>query len=294
MSQDKSKYSPLANISLAREILAAYNLQAKKTFGQNFLINDQIIKKIIELSQVKSGDYVTEIGPGYGTLTVALIRSGAKVLAVEKDKNLINALYDNLDRFCEEGKDNIKVLRCDALKINFEAYKHTLDKNPVKLISNLPYNVAAPVVITYFQKLENLIDATVMVQKEIAQRMMAKPGNKNYGSYTVKLSMYADVVDKFDVSPNNFMPAPRVDSTVIKLVRHNRVKSGIALKACLIADAAFAHRRKTISNSIKQFFCQDAIMLEKIKNALLAANIPLDTRAETLSSSNYVEIAKNL
>lgn len=293
MHQDE-KFSPLASVALAREILAAYNLQAKKTFGQNFLINDQIVKKIIELSEVKTGDYVTEIGPGYGTLTVALVRSGARVLAVEKDKNLINALYDNLDRFCEEGKDNIKVLRCDALKINFDAYKHTLNDKPVKLISNLPYNIAAPVVITYFQKLENLNEATVMVQKEIAQRMMAKPGNKNYGAYTVKLAMYADCSDKFDVSPNNFMPAPRVDSTVIKLVRHNRVDSLLASKACLIADAAFSHRRKTISNSIKQFFCDDTIMIKKIKNALFLSNISEFERAENLCPSDYISIANNL
>lgn len=118
--------SPLASIALAREIIAAYNLQAKKSFGQNFLINDAIVKKTIELAEVKPGDYVTEIGPGYGTLTVALVRCGANVLAVEKDANIINALYDNLERFCQEGKDKIKILRNDALKINFQAYSNQL------------------------------------------------------------------------------------------------------------------------------------------------------------------------
>lgn len=289
-----NKTSPLANISTAREIIAAYNLQAKKSFGQNFLINDAIVRKTIELAEVKAGDYVTEIGPGFGTLTVALVRAGANVLAVEKDKKMINALYENLDRFCEEGKNKIKVLRQDALKINFEAYKKVLDGHKLKLISNLPYNVAAPIVITYFQKLPMLNEATVMVQKEIAERMAAAPGSKNYGSYTVKLSLYAKPVDRFNVSPNNFIPAPRVDSCVIKLIRHNEVDDLTANKACMIADAAFAHRRKTIANSIKQYFCNDTIMLDKIINAFKAADISLNERAENLFTCDYINVARNL
>ncbi len=133
-----------------------------------------------------------------------------------------------------------------------------------------------------------------MVQKEIADRMSASPGNKNYGAYTVKLSMYADVVDKFAVSPNNFMPPPRVDSTVVKLVRHNKVDSLVAAKSCMIADAAFAHRRKTIANSIKDFFCQDTIMLEKVFDAINKADIDLSERAENLYPSDYINIAKKL
>lgn len=286
--------SPLANIDSAREIIAAYNLQAKKSFGQNFLVNDAIVKKTVELAQVQAGDYITEIGPGFGTLTVALVRMGANVLAVEKDVRMINALVDNLERYCPEGKEHIEVLRRDALKIDFGAYVRKLKGTPVKMVSNLPYNVAAPIVITYFQNLENMTDATVMVQKEIAERMAAKPGNKNYGAYTVKLAMYADCVDSFGVSRNNFMPAPRVDSTVIKLIRHNRVPNKIAAKACLIADAAFAHRRKTIANSVKQFFCEDTIMCEKVFAAFDVAGVDVSLRAETLEPTCYFDIAQNL
>lgn len=292
MAQDFT--SPLANIAYAREVIAAYNLQAKKSFGQNFLINDAIVKKTISLSQVSPGDFVTEIGPGYGTLTVALVRCGANVLAVEKDAKMINALVDNLEKFCPEGNDHIDVLRCDALKIDFDAYSRKLGEAPLKMVSNLPYNVAAPIVITYFQKLPNLKDATVMVQKEIAQRMAAKPGNKNYGAYTVKLAMYADTIDSFDVSRNNFIPAPRVDSSVIKLVRHVRILPKIAAKACLIADGAFAHRRKTIANSLKEYFCEDTIMLEKIFAAFKAAGISLELRAEALEPTEYAKIAQEL
>lgn len=286
--------SPLANIAMAREVIATYSLQAKKSFGQNFLINDAIVRKTIELAGVDKGDYITEIGPGYGTLTVALVRVGAHVLAVEKDTKMINALYDNLEKYCEEGKDQIDVLRQDALRLDFGAYKRRLNGKGVKMVSNLPYNVAAPIVITYFQKLENMTQATVMVQKEIAERMVAKPGSKNFGAYTVKLSMYADYAGKFPVSRNNFMPPPRVDSTVINLVRHNRVAPKVASKACLIADAAFAHRRKTITNSIKEYFCEDTIMLEKIARAFEKSNIDMSLRAESLSSQDYAIIASNL
>lgn len=288
------KTSPLASIASAREIIAAYNLQAKKSFGQNFLINDAIVKKTVALAGVQPGDYVTEIGPGFGTLTVALVRLGANVLAVEKDVKMINALVDNLERYCPEGKDHIDILRRDALKIDFGSYFRKLKGAPVKMVSNLPYNVAAPIVITYFQNLENMTDATVMVQKEIAQRMAASPGNKNYGAYTVKLAMYADCIDSFDVSRNNFIPAPRVDSTVIKLVRHNRIKTAVAKKACLVADAAFAHRRKTISNSVKEFFCDDTIMCEKVFKAAQMAGVDLSLRAENLDPEHFVQIALSL
>lgn len=290
----KNETSPIANIASAREIIAAYNLQAKKSFGQNFLINDAIVRKTIELAEVEQGDFVTEIGPGYGPLTVALVRSGAYVLAVEKDVKMINALYDNLEKYCEEGKEKIEVLRQDALRLNFGAYKRRLNGKAVKMVSNLPYNVAAPIVITYFQKLENMTQATVMVQKEIAERMVAKPGSKNYGSYTVKLAMYADYAGKFQVARTNFMPQPRVDSTVINLVRHNRIASKVASKACLIADAAFAHRRKTIANSVKEYFCEDTIMLEKIARAFEKSGIDMSQRAEMLKAQDYAIIAGNL
>lgn len=286
--------SPLANIKEAREIIAAYNLQAKKSFGQNFLINDAIVRKTLELAEVKSGDCVTEIGPGYGALTVALVRAGANVLAVEKDAKMINALVDNLEKYCPNGLDAVEVLRQDALKIDFDAYNRRLAGKSFKMVSNLPYNVAAPIVISYFKELSCMKDATVMVQKEIADRMSANPGSKNYGAYTVKLAMYARPEGRFFVSRNNFMPAPRVDSAVIKLVRHNEIESNIAAKGCLIADAAFAHRRKTISNSVKQFFNDDTIILEKINKAFEKAEIKMSLRAEVLQPKDFVLVAQNL
>ena len=286
--------SPLANISEAREVIAAYNLQAKKSFGQNFLINDAIIKKILALADIRHGDFVTEIGPGFGTLTVALVRAGATVLAVEKDKKIINALVDNLEKYCPEGMDNIDVLRQDALRLDFGAYERRAPKAQIKLVSNLPYNVAAPIVITYFQKLPTMTEATVMVQKEIADRMMAEPGNKNYGAYTIKLAMYAKPVGNFPVSRTNFMPQPRVDSTVIKLLRHHEVEDSVAAKACLVADAAFAHRRKTIANSIKEYFQDDTIMIDKITQAFKTAGIDMSLRAETLRPEDYAIIAQSL
>ena len=287
-----NKISPLTNISLIKSILLENNIQAKKSFGQNFLINDGVIKKIISLADIKDNDKCIEIGPGLGSLTLALLNSKADVFAIEKDKTIIEILKNNVSNYCENHVSNFKVVSYDALKIDFDKLDSKFSNTNVKLISNLPYNVAAPLIITYFQNLSNLNEAIVMVQKEIADRIMANPGNKNYGAYTVKLSLYTDVVDKFSVSRTNFIPQPRVDSTVIKLKRNNYTDKRIADTACMIADAAFAHRRKTIANSIKQYFSDDNTKAENIIISIVNSGIETNTRAESLTREDFIKITK--
>lgn len=283
--------SPIANPSATQAILDEHGLSAKKSYGQNFLVNDAIIKKICDLADVQRDDKIIEIGPGLGVLTIAMLKKGARVLAIEKDPDMADILKQNVDIFCGDDNKNLKVLVGDALKINF-GHLRDFAFDDVKLVSNLPYNVAAPILITYFQTFENLTSVTAMVQKEIAERILSKPGSKNYGAYTVKLAMYAKAQGKFKVSPNNFIPAPRVDSMVVRLDRDIYEDKKVAEFACAVADAAFSHRRKTISNSIKQFCKDNEILSRDILKAVEKAGFSLTERAENLSPSDFFKISR--
>ena len=239
----------LANASRTRAVLDAFDLRAKYRFGQNFLVNQAIIDKIIQLSQLTDDDYVLEVGPGIGTLTRALLQHAHQVCSIECDAQLPRVLHETLAPWL----DHWTLIQADALDVN--ALPNAL---PNKLISNLPYAVAATIVLDYFTRFPSLRSATVMVQKEVAQRMCAQPGTKAYGAYTVKLSLLARPVGMFSVAPSNFFPAPHVESTVIRL---DRLSAGDApyqpceLPAITRAiEAAFANRRKTILNSMRTFF----------------------------------------
>lgn len=242
----------LANASRTRAVLDAFDLRAKYRFGQNFLVNQAIIDKIIQLSQLTAADYVLEVGPGIGTLTRALLQHAHQVCSIECDAQLPRVLHETLAPWL----DHWTLIQADALDVN--ALPPAPDALPTKLISNLPYAVAATIVLDYFTRFPSLRSATVMVQKEVAQRMCAQPGTKAYGAYTVKLSLLARPVGMFSVAPSNFFPAPHVESTVIRL---DRLSAGDApyqpceLPAITRAiEAAFANRRKTILNSMRTFF----------------------------------------
>ena len=247
----------LANASRTRAVLDAFDLRAKYRFGQNFLVNQAIIDKIIQLSQLTAADYVLEVGPGIGTLTRALLQHAHQVCSIECDAQLPRVLHETLAPWL----DHWTLIQADALDVN--ALPPALDVLPTKLISNLPYAVAATIVLDYFTRFPSLRSAIVMVQKEVAQRMCAQPGTKAYGAYTVKLSLLARPVGMFSVSPSNFFPAPHVESTVIRL---DRLSAGDApyqpceLPAITRAiEAAFANRRKTILNSMRTFFAGSCV-----------------------------------
>lgn len=258
----------LATANATKELLDKYGLRAKYSYGQNFLINQWVLDKIINLSRVMPGDNVIEVGPGIGTLTRALVDEGANVTAVEMDSDLIPVIKDTLPE--------VNLINEDALKFIPEGDM---------LISNLPYNVAAPILITYFQQNPNLKSATVMVQKEIANRIMAKPGSKNYGAFTVKLAFYTEVEGSFGVGSACFLPSPRVDSTVIKLNRVGHVPK----TCCDLVDICFTHRRKTLENNLKL-----AGVYDKYKSAFINCNIDLSLRAESLIPHQFAEIYCNL
>ena len=298
------RLSPLSTPSATRAVLEAHGIGTKYTLGQNFLVNDDVLKKIIALAEVDEADRVLEVGPGIGTLTIALLKHAASVVAIERDPDLPAVLADTLhpwrDKFALIEKDALDVTGDDIVAAMAEIGADTgcLDRAssaanetaqwavsqsedclsesryrvavpqeepqlslPNKLVANLPYAVAATVVLDYFENFPFLDSATVMVQKEVADRMAAAVGTKNYGAYTVKLGLHAEPAGRFPVGPGNFFPPPRVDSAVIRLNRRVPLMADgapatpeVIAAAALVADAAFANRRKTIANSCKTYF----------------------------------------
>lgn len=291
--------STLASLAATREVLADHGLTAKYSLGQNFLVNDAIVQKIVALAELDGADRVLEIGPGIGTLTMALLKGAAHVTSIERDADLPAVLEETLapwwDKFALIQKDALDLQLSD---LNAQAM-------PTKLVANLPYAVAATVVLDYFQRIDSLQSATVMVQKEVADRMAAEPGTKNYGAYTVKLRLYAQPAGRFPVSPNNFFPPPRVDSAVIRLNRRPvtdasgaPLDANVVRAACTMADAAFASRRKTLSNSCKTYFAgrgaQGGAVAQHLPELFERASIDPKRRGETLSLAEFVQLGQEL
>lgn len=293
----KGSNSWLANPTQTKRVLERFELSPKKSFGQNFLIDDNVIGRILELARISPTDVIVEVGPGIGTLTCSLTNACSHVYAIEQDSELLPVLEDTLS----DNWDKLEIINNDALRVKETDFNKAL--LPTKLVANLPYSVAATIVLSFFQQFRFLESATVMVQKEVASRMCAQPGCKDYGAYTVKLALWAHAAGSFDVSRNCFMPAPHVDSTVIRLNRNVAGCDSIITDdktiqmASLMADAAFFSRRKTIANSMKQFFSGRANSKTPILNTcdiprlLERANIDPTRRGETLDVSEYVNLA---
>lgn len=300
------RMSPLSSVSAARAVLEAHGLAAKYTLGQNFLVNDDILRKIIELAQVGPADVVLEVGPGLGTLTIPLLRHAARVVSVERDPDLPVVLEEMLAPW-QEG---FSLIPKDALDLTADDLRAAgccpdaptaAGGTPDKLVANLPYAVAATVVLAFFERFASLGSATVMVQREVADRMAACPGTKSYGAYTVKLGLYAQPDGRFPVGPGNFFPPPRVESAVIRLVRQVPLDAeGAPLEpravraACAMADAAFASRRKTLANSARTWFAGRGAVPEALAEALPAlweaAAVDPRRRGETLDQAEFVRL----
>lgn len=296
------KLSPLASVSATRAVLEAHGLATKHALGQNFLINDDILKKIVQLADLGPADFVLEVGPGIGTLTIALLKNAARVVSVERDADLPAVLEETLepwaDRFALVGKDAL-----DLTGEDLRQAAGATDELPGKFVANLPYAVAATLVLDYFQRFPHVQSATVMVQKEVADRMAATPGNKNYGAYTVKLGMYAQSAGRFAVGPGNFFPPPHVDSAVLRLDRRvplddagNPLAAEEINAACVMADAAFASRRKTLANSCKTYFSgrgeAGKAIASRLGELFELAGIDGKRRGETLDQAEFIRLGK--
>lgn len=282
--------------------MEAHDLTAKYSFGQNFLVNDDVVRRILELSGAGGGDGVLEVGPGIGTLTAALLQRAAYVVAVERDGDLPPVLADTLYPWCERfflvEKDALDLEAADVAKAVEALGNRAL---PSKLISNLPYAVAATVVLDYFQRFSSLQSATVMVQREVADRMAASPGSKTYGAYTVKLGLFAQPAGRFAVGPGNFYPPPRVDSAVIRLDRivvqgpdGAPASPQLLRAACTMADAAFANRRKTLANSCKAYFASTPEVQLLLPTIFDCAAIDPRLRGEALTQQQFLALGQAL
>lgn len=278
-------HSPLASPRATVDVLESHGLRLRASLGQNFLVDDNIIGRILNLAALDGSESVLEVGPGIGTLTLALCDAAGAVVAVERDARFMRVLADTT-----AGCDNLTVVADDAVSVPVEELRTQLGP-PTALVANLPYGVAATVVLRYFQEIDSLATAVVMVQAEVADRISAVPGTKDYGSYTVKLRLQADVVGRFPVSRNCFLPAPRVDSAVVRLERSACSESAAVIAASSrMADAAFAQRRKTLRNSLRAVLTED---VETIDAVLAACGVDGTRRAETLGVEEYVLLGQN-
>ena len=281
-------------------MLEAHGLTAKYSLGQNFLVNDAILQKIVALAEVAPDDAVLEVGPGIGTLTMALLQHAGRVVSVERDADLPAVLAETLapwaDRFALVQKDALDLATADLS--DALARLGAPETAPGKLVANLPYAVAATVVLDYFEQFPSLESATVMVQKEVADRMAAVPGTKNYGAYTVKLRLYAEPAGRFGVGPGNFFPPPRVESAVLRLNRRPLCGAGGEPLAASTLKAAFANRRKTLSNSCKTYFGSRGAKGARIAAALpqLFEQAAVDPRirGEALALEDFVRLGAGL
>lgn len=277
--------SPLANPGATRALLEAYGLATKHRLGQNFLIDNHVIEKIMDLAALDGSERVLEVGPGIGTLTLALLQDAARVVSVEADGELEPVL-----RTHALEHDNFAYIMGDALRVAPERIAEACGGAPEILVANLPYNVAATIILQFFQTMPGLRSAVVMVQKEVADRIAAHPGTKTYGGYTAKLGLYAGVTGRFEVPPRCFMPAPHVDSAVVRLDRHEvslAPEASDVDRICEVIDAAFAQRRKTIRNSMSASGFDKAAL----DAAFSACGIAPTARAETLGVEDFVRLA---
>lgn len=238
----------LGNPQNTIEILQKYNFTFQKKFGQNFLIDTHVLDKIIDSAEITKDDMVLEIGPGIGTMTQYLAYSAKKVVAVEIDKTLIPILEDTLKEY-----DNVTIINNDVLKVDIVALAQKYnDGKPIKVVANLPYYITTPIIMGLFESHVPIKSITVMVQKEVADRMQVGPGTKDYGALSLAVQYYANPYIVANVPPNCFMPRPKVGSAVIRLDRHEVPPVSVQDEKLMfkIIRASFNQRRKTLANGL--------------------------------------------
>ncbi len=281
----------LGNGRNTAEILRKYGFSFQKKYGQNFLIDGNILDKIIESAQITKEDCVLEIGPGIGTMTQCLAEKAREVVAVEIDKNLIPILEETLSAY-----DNVTILNKDILKVDIN--KIIEEKNggePVKVVANLPYYITTPIIMSLFESHVPLKSVTVMVQKEVADRMQVGPGTKDYGALSLAVRYYAEPTVVARVPASCFMPRPNVDSAVVRLTCFEKPPVEVADEAYLFAiiRASFNQRRKTLANGLVNAgnIGVDRGVVEKVLGEM---GLPTMTRGETLTLEQFAELSNRL
>lgn len=270
------------------EVLQKYHFNFQKKFGQNFLIDTHVLEKIIAAADVTKDDFVLEIGPGIGTMTQYLCEHARAVAAVEIDKNLIPILGDTLGAY-----DNVEIINQDILKVDIR--KLADEKNggrPIKVVANLPYYITTPIIMGLFESHVPIDSITVMVQKEVADRMQVGPGTKDYGALSLAVQYYAAPEIVAIVPPNCFMPRPKVGSAVIRLIRYKEPPVQVEDEKLMfrIIRASFNQRRKTLANGLKNSG-ELTLSKEVIEESITELGVPVTIRGEALSLAQFAELS---
>ena len=270
------------------EVLQKYKFNFQKKFGQNFLIDTHVLEKIIDSAGITKDDFVLEIGPGIGTMTQYLCENAREVAAVEIDNNLIPILKDTLKEY-----DNVEVIHEDILKVDIQELAQRKNQGrPIKVVANLPYYITTPIIMGLFESHVPIASITIMVQKEVADRMQAGPGSKDYGALSLAVQFYAKPEIVANVPPNCFMPRPNVGSAVIRLTRHETVPVDVLDEKMMfrIIRASFNQRRKTLANGLNN---APGIPLskEQIQESITALGVPVNIRGEALTLEQFAKLS---
>lgn len=273
----------IASPQVTQHILNRFKLRADKKLGQNFLIDENVVRQIVAAAELSEADTVLEVGPGIGTLTQGLAESKARVVAVELDTRLLPVLATTLN-----GYDNVRVVHGDILKVNI---MEEVGAPSFKVCANLPYYITTPIIFALLEKRLPMERLVAMVQKEVAERMAAQPGGKDYGALSVAIQYYTEPEIAFIVPPTSFIPAPAVDSAVIVCKRREKPPVEVCDEALFfrVVKAAFSLRRKMLSNSLKNM----GIKAEQVAKWLELADVDGKRRAETLSLEDFAKLTNS-
>ncbi|MCI6887842.1 MAG: 16S rRNA (adenine(1518)-N(6)/adenine(1519)-N(6))-dimethyltransferase RsmA [Lachnospiraceae bacterium] len=278
----------LGNPKKTIEIIQKYEFAFQKKFGQNFLIDTHVLDKIIAAAGVTKDDMVLEIGPGIGTMTQYLAEAAGQVVAVEIDTNLIPILKETLQEY-----DNITVINEDILKVDINRLAEEYNEGrPIKVVANLPYYITTPIIMGLFESGVPIDNITVMVQKEVADRMQEGPGSKDYGALSLAVQYYAEPYIVANVPPNCFIPRPNVGSAVIRLTRHRKPPVEVQDPALMfrLIRASFNQRRKTLQNGLNNS-PEIAYPKERIIAAIESLGVPATVRGEALTLEQFAQLA---
>ena len=273
--------SVIASPEVVHYICKRFDIKMSKKLGQNFLIKRGIVDEIVHAAELTSGEPVLEVGPGIGTLTQGLAQSGADVTAIELDRRLLAVLDTTLASY-----DNVRIIHGDVLKLDVPSI---MNHKPFKVVANLPYYITTPIIMSLLESKLPIERLVVMVQKEVALRMVAKPGTKDYGALSVAVQYYTEPDIVLDVPPKSFLPAPAVTSSVIRCVLRDKPPVDVIDEKLFfrVVKAGFAQRRKTFSNTMKT----TGLSKDRIEELLAKANIDGQRRGETFTLQEFADVA---
>ena len=270
-----------------RQELKEYGLIPRKGWGQHFLVDRNILNKVIWTAQVEKEDTVLEVGPGLGEMTIALARQAKRVIAIEIDSKLVAILNEKMKNY-----PNVEVVKSDILKVDFNQFLKK-EGHPIKVVANLPYQVSTPLLFRFIESKETFSTFTLMLQKEVAERMVAPPGGKEYGPLSIFIQMFLDVSIRFFIKPSAFFPPPKVESAVVQMVWKEKpmIETNDEEWFKRVVKACFGYRRKTLVNALKH---SELSLPESIELKMEAIGIDPRRRPETLTIQEFVSLAKVL